>query len=158
MSEAAIRDREAEAPQPDEGEERELSGSEKRTVALLGLPTMALALAVTMVTTYLPSVAQTFVTSNVVIGVIIGFEGLMAIWLPLVVGTWSDRLDTRFGGRLPLLIPARPAPGSGGRRPLLIAPSPVLVVGLIGMAFVGSTLTVAAAALVFFCGYFVAYE
>jgi MFS family permease len=142
MSEAAIRDREAEAPQPDEGEERELSGSEKRTVALLGLPTMALALAVTMVTTYLPSVAQTFVTSNVVIGVIIGFEGLMAIWLPLVVGTWSDRLDTRFGGRLPFLIAA----------------SPVLVVGLIGMAFVGSTLTVAAAALVFFCGYFVAYE
>src|SRR4051794_27901486 len=95
-----------------------------------------------MVTTYLPSVAQSFISSNVVIGVIIGFEGLLAIWLPLLVGNWSDRLDTRVGGRLPFLVAA----------------SPIVVVGLIGMAFVNSTLTVGAAALVFIFGYFVAYE
>ena len=40
-----------------EEHERALSRREKRTMALLGLPTMALALAVTMVTTYLPVIA-----------------------------------------------------------------------------------------------------
>jgi MFS family permease len=122
--------------------ERELKRGEKRTVALLGLPTMALSLSVTMTTTYLPTVAHEFVSSNVVIGLIIGMEGLMALWLPLVVGAWSDHLDTRLGGRLPFLIGA----------------SPIVVVGLAGMAFVGSTPALAGAALVFFFGYFVAYE
>jgi MFS family permease len=123
-------------------QERELDRAEKRTVALLGLPTMALSLAVTVTTTYLPTVAHAFISSNVVIGLIIGLEGLMALWLPLVVGAWSDHLNTRLGGRLPFLIGA----------------SPIVVLGLAAMALVGSTLTLAAAALVFFFGYFVAYE
>jgi MFS family permease len=103
---------------------------------------MALSLSVTVTTTYLPTVAHAFVSSNVVIGVIIGLEGLMALWLPLVVGAWSDHLNTRLGGRLPFLIGA----------------SPIVVLGLAAMALVGSTLTLAGAALVFFFGYFVAYE
>jgi MFS family permease len=122
--------------------ERSLSGAEKRVVALLGVPTLALALAVTVVTTYLPAVAHEFVGSNVVIGVIIGFEGLIALWLPLVVGVWSDRLRTPIGGRLPFLVVG----------------TPVLAVGLVAMAFVHSTGAVAGAALVFFLGYFLAYE
>ncbi len=74
---------------------RALRGSEKRALALLGVPTMALALASTVVTTYTPVVAREFVESSAVIGLIIGCEGLVALWLPLVVGAWSDRLDTR---------------------------------------------------------------
>src|SRR3954470_18298846 len=88
--------------------------------ALLGVPTLALALVVTMVTTYLPVVARGFVGSTVVIGVIVGIEGLLALWLPLVVGTSSDRLRARIGGGLPFLL----------------AGSPVLIVGLAGMGFV----------------------
>jgi MFS family permease len=126
----------------DDGHERPLTGEEKRTVALLGMPTLALALVVTVVTTYLPVVAQEFVGSTVVIGVIIGIEGLIALWLPLVVGSWSDRLRTPLGGRVPFLIAA----------------TPVVVVGLIGMALINSILALAAAALVFFLGYFLAYE
>jgi MFS family permease len=126
----------------DEAGSRPLSADEKRTVAVLGVPTLALALATTVVTTYLPVVAQPFVRSTVVIGVIVGLEGLVALWLPLVVGTWSDRLRTRLGGRLPFLIAA----------------TPVVVTGLVAMSFVGSVLTMAVAALVFFVGYFVAYE
>src|SRR5918911_1462936 len=80
----------------------------RHIVALLGIPTLALALAVTMVTTYLPVVARSFIGSSVVIGVIVGIEGLLALWLPLVVGTWSDRLRTRLGGRLPFLLAAAP--------------------------------------------------
>jgi MFS family permease len=126
----------------DSGQERRLSSGERRVVALLGVPTLALALAVTVVTTYLPVVAQGFGGSTVIIGVIVGIEGLVAVWLPLVVGAWSDRLRTRLGGRLPFLLGA----------------SPLVVLGLIGMGAVGSVGTLAAAALVFFLGYFVAYE
>jgi MFS family permease len=123
-------------------EERPLSGQEKRTVALLGVPTLALALAITVVTTYLPVVAHGFVGSAVVIGVIVGMEGLVALWLPLVAGSWSDRLRTRVGGRVPFMV----------------AGSPIVVTGLAAMAFVGSVGALAAAALVFFLGYFIAYE
>src|SRR4051812_34579849 len=109
---------------------------------MLGVPTLALALATTVVTTYLPVVAQEFVGSTVVIGVIVGLEGLVALWLPLVVGTWSDRLRTPVGGRLPFLLAA----------------TPVVVAGLVAMSFVGSVAGLAGAALLFFLGYFVAYE
>jgi MFS family permease len=122
--------------------ERSLQGDEKRTLALLGIPTLALALATTVVTTYVPVVAQAFVGSTVVVGLIIGAEGLMALWLPLLVGSWSDRLRTRIGGRLPFLLVG----------------SPVLAVGLVALGVAGSTVTVAIAALVFFTGYFLAYE
>src|ERR687884_1533530 len=88
--------------------ERPLKRGEQRIVALLGIPTLALALVVTMVTTYLPVVARGFVGSTVVIGVIVGIEGLFALWLPLVVGTWSDRVRTRIGGRPPFLLAGSP--------------------------------------------------
>src|SRR5690349_5692550 len=87
-------------------QERPPKREEKRTVALLGVPTMALALVVPMVTTYLPVLAEEFVGSTVVVGVIVGLGGLIALWLPLVVGSWSDRLKTRVGGRVPFLIAA----------------------------------------------------
>jgi MFS family permease len=77
-----------------------------------------------------------------VIGVIVGLEGLVALWLPLVVGSASDRLRTRIGGRLPFLVAA----------------TPVVVAALVAMGFVGSIPALAATALVFFVGYFVAYE
>ena len=67
-------------------------------LALLGLPTAALALAITVVTTYLPVVAHEYLGSTTVIGVLIGLEGVMALWVPLVVGAWSDDLRTPLGG------------------------------------------------------------
>jgi MFS family permease len=122
--------------------ERPLRADERRTVALLGLPTFALALAVTVVTTYLPVVAREFVSSTLVIGVIVGLEGVVALWLPLLVGAWSDQLRTPIGGRLPFVLAA----------------TPLVAAALVGMAFVSSTLAIAGAALAFFFGYFVAYE
>src|SRR3954469_4790907 len=124
------------------GSERALSADEKRVTAILGVPTLALALAVTLVTTYLPVIAREFVGSRLVIGLIVGIEGLIALWLPLLAGAWSDRLRTPLGGRLPFLLGA----------------SPFVVAGLAAMGAVGSVKTLAAAALVFFLGYFIAYE
>src|SRR3954470_17039658 len=91
-----------------EGDERPLRGGEWRTLAVLGLPTFALALAITTVTTYLPVVASGFAASTVVIGVLIGGEGLLALTFPITVGTWSARLHTRIGGRLPFVLGATP--------------------------------------------------
>jgi Na+/melibiose symporter-like transporter len=80
--------------------------------------------------------------STLVIGLIVGIEGVIALWLPLLAGAWSDRLRTRLGGRLPFLIGA----------------SPLVLAGLAAMGAVDSVLTLAGAALIFFVGYFLAYE
>src|SRR5207244_6843520 len=45
-----------------------------------------------------------------------------------------------------------------GRLPFLLAGSPVLIAGLVGMGFIGAIGGLAAAAVVFFVGYFLAYE
>src|SRR5512133_2484616 len=89
--------------------ERALQRSELRTLAILGVPTFALALGITTVSTYLPVVAEDFSDSSIVVGLLIGGEGLMALWLPLAVGSWSDRLRTPLGSRLPFILAATPA-------------------------------------------------
>ena len=67
--------------------QRTLQRSELRILAILGVPTFALALAITTVSTYLPVLAEDFSDSSIVIGLLIGGEGLIALWLPLVVGS-----------------------------------------------------------------------
>jgi MFS family permease len=111
-------------------------------IAVLGVPTFGLALTTTVVTTYLPVVAKQFTGSTTVVGLIIGSEGLMAMWLPLLAGTWSDQLTTRLGGRLPFVL--------AGTIPLALA------LALLGFARSLPVLT--ALVVVFFFGYFVAYE
>jgi MFS family permease len=122
--------------------DRSLTGRERHRLALLGLPTFGLALAITVVSTYVPTVARQFTSSTTTIGVVIGAEGIGAILLPVLVGAWSDRLKTRWGGRLPFVA----------------AGAPVAVVALLGMGFVGSMPALALAVAVFFVGYFIAYE
>jgi Na+/melibiose symporter-like transporter len=122
--------------------DRALSTREKRTLALLGLPTFGMALSITTVSTYLARVVERFTDSTLLIGAILGLEGLVAIALPIVVGSWSDRLRTRIGGRLPFLI----------------AGTPVMTVALALMATLSSLVPLAVAALLFFAGYFTAYE
>jgi MFS family permease len=122
--------------------QRSLRRGEWIALAILGVPTFALALAITTVSTYLPVVASSFAPSTVVIGALIGGEGLMALALPVLVGSWSDRLQTRIGGRLPFVLGA--APG--------------IVVALCLLGFVGSIATAALVLAIFFAAYFVAYE
>jgi MFS family permease len=121
---------------------RALQVSEKRTLAVLGLPTAALALAITLVSTYVPVVANDFLSSTTVIGGLIAIEGVMALWLPLVVGSWSDRLRTPIGGRLPFLVVA----------------TPFAAISLALMGFARSIEALAILVTVFFVAYFVAYE
>jgi MFS family permease len=127
---------------PERQADRPLRPAEKRLVALLGLPTAGLALALTVVTTYLPVVAREVLGSTVFIGLIVGMEGLMALWVPLVAGTWSDRLRTRWGGRVPFMAAA----------------GPVLVLALAAIGFVRAPGLIAGVMAIFFIAYFVAYE
>lgn len=135
---------EAQAPgAPRRGETGDgLAREEKRRLAVLGLPTFGLALAITVVSSYVPSVATGFGGSSTVIGLLIGGEGLGALVLPVVLGSWSDRLRTPIGGRLPFVV----------------AGVPVAIVGLVGMGVARSLGTMAVAVAIFFVGYFVAYE
>jgi MFS family permease len=119
-----------------------LSARERHRLALLGLPTFGLALAITVVSTYGPTVARQFTGSTTTIGVIIGAEGVGAFVLPVLIGAWSDQLRTRWGGRLPFVV----------------AGAPVATVALLGLAVVGSLPAFAIAVAVFFVGYFIAYE
>lgn len=122
--------------------ERTLQRRELRVLAVLGVPTFALALAITTVSTYLPVLAEGFSDSSIVIGLLIGGEGLVALWLPLVVGSWSDRLQTPIGSRLPFILAAT--------FPLVLA--------LAVLGFVHSIAVAAIVMAVFFAAYFVAYE
>jgi MFS family permease len=108
----------------------------------LGLPTFGMALAVTVVSTYLPVVARGEGGSTTVIGLIIGAEGAMALWLPVLAGSWSDRLRTPLGGRLPFVI----------------AGTPLMAICLLAMGLLHSVLAMGLLVALFFVGYFVAYE
>lgn len=120
---------------------RSLTSEERRVVALLGLPTFGLALAITVVSTYLPVLASELSSSTTVIGLIIGGEGIMALWLPLVAGAWSDRLQRPYR-----------------RLPFVVGAAPFAVISLALMGFAPSLLVVALLVGVFFAAYFVAYE
>jgi MFS family permease len=124
------------APETSTGEQ------ERRAIWLLGLPTFALALSITVVTTYLPLIAQEFTDSSIVVGLLIGSEGLLALALPLVVGTWSDQLKSPIGGRLPFLLAA----------------TPPLAISLALLGFASSLVIALGLCWLFFAAYFVAYE
>lgn len=126
----------------EEGTRRSLRGAELRLLTLLGVPSFALALSITVVTTYLPVQLQTGRASTTTIGLLIGTEGLMALSLPLIVGPWSDRKQRPLGGRLPFVLAA----------------TPVIGLALAAMGLVTSVALAAPLLVVFFAAYFVAYE
>ena|SRR5216683_1052851 len=43
-------------------------------------------------------------SQNTAIGVALGVGGILAMTVPPIVGAWSDRLDTRFGRRRPIIV------------------------------------------------------
>lgn len=122
--------------------ERSLRRGEWRTLAVLGIPSLALALATTVVTTYLPVRLHTGRASTTTIGLLIGTEGLVALFVPLIAGAWSDRLQRPLGGRLPFVLGAAPA----------------LAVLLVLLGFVEALGAAAILVALFFAAYYAAYE
>jgi len=137
------------AGEPPEGESdgdaeagrEKLSWGQRRFLALLALPSLALALSITLVTTYLP-VLIAELSGPAITGVLIGTEGLVALFVPLVTGSWSDRPRTRFGRRMPFLLLA----------------APVAAAALVVMPLVGSLLALVVLLLFFYGAYFAYYS
>jgi MFS family permease len=115
-----------------------LSAKERRLVLLLGVPSAGLSACLTVLSTYLPVLARRFTSSTTVIGVLIGGEGLIAVLIPIWVGRFSDRTDTRLGRRLPFLI----------------ATAPVAALALCLVPLAPSLLVMAAEVFVFYLAYF----
>lgn len=133
---------EADKKRINRGSDRLLSEQEKRIIGLLGLPTFGLALSITVVVTYVPLLAKQFVTSNAIVGLIIAIEGAVALFLPVLAGSFSDHLRTRIGGRLPFLVTGLP-----------LAAATLVVIG-----FVNTIALLIVCVLLFFIAYYLAYE
>jgi MFS family permease len=121
---------------------RSLSGKEKKIIGLLGLPTFGLALSVTVVVTYVPLLAKQFTTSTTIVGLIIAMEGIVALFLPVLAGSYSDHLRTRFGGRLPFIMIG----------------SPLSAVALFALGYTDSIWEIIVWTMLFFIAYYLAYE
>jgi len=80
-----------------------LTWQQRRFLFALALPALGLSLAYALVTTYGPVLLQD-VSGPTVTGALIGTEGVLALFVPLLVGGASDRLQTRLGGRLPFIL------------------------------------------------------
>ena len=106
-------------------------------LVLLGLPTFGLAFAISVLTTYGPVVLIQLTNSTSQVGALIGGEGAFALVIPLVSGALSDRL------------PGSPA---ARRIPFVVAGAPLIVTGLVLLAFSGSFVLAAVAVLAFFVG------
>jgi MFS family permease len=111
-------------------------------LALLGLPTLGLALAISVITTYGPVVLAHLTSSASQIGALIGGEGAFALVVPLLAGLVSDRLG-----------------GSPRRRrlPFVAAGAPLIAFGLVLLPFGGSVLLAGTAVLCFYVGYYLFY-
>jgi MFS family permease len=107
-----------------------------RFLGALALPTFALALGISVLTTYAPLLLGEATSSAGAIGIAVGAEGAFALFLPLLVGSLSDRTQSRFGRRIPYALVGVP---------LLAAPLVILpfahgyaeAVALVSLFFVG---------------------
>ena len=112
------------------------------THALLAVPTLGFALASTTVGTYLPVLVAATAGSAAAIAALIAVEGVLALFLPVVVGARSDRLRTAIGGRLPFVL----------------AGVPVVALTLVLLGFQDAPGPALAIVIVLFAAYYVAYE
>lgn len=119
-----------------------LSWKQRRFLAILGLPAFGIALAYTVVTTYLPVLIERL-SGPAITGIIIGGEGIFALFVPLIVGAWSDSLRTRLGRRMPFVF----------------AGAALAVIGLVFIPLsVGWLVGIGIGLSIFFIAYFVYYS
>ncbi len=118
-----------------------LADEDRRLLALLGLPTLALSLAITTASGLAPVLIER-ISGPAVTGLLLATEGVFALVVPLFVGKWSDRLQTPIGGRLPFLLAAAVV----GAAALTVIP------------LAGSLAVLGAALLVLYLAYFVYFS
>ena len=110
---------------------------------ILGLPTFGLSFAITILTTYGPSVLLSLTHSPAKVGALIGGEGAFALVVPLISGALSDRMHSR--------TPA------GRRMPFVLAGAPLAAGGLVLLPFARDYRFAGLTILMFFIGYYLYY-
>jgi MFS family permease len=115
---------------------------DRRLLTALALPSLGLAFALTIVSSYVPVLLDELTSSRLLVGLLLGAEGACALVLPLLVGSWSDRTSSRFGPRLPFVIGAA---ALGALALLVLAVGTSLVVMAFGL-------------LVFYSAYFIYFS
>jgi MFS family permease len=72
----------------------------------LGLGAFGLAFALTTTAAYLPPLLERFTGSTTLIALVLAAEGVFALLLPVVIGSWSDTFHTPLGRRRPFMLVA----------------------------------------------------
>jgi MFS family permease len=72
----------------------------------LGLGAFGLAFALTTTAAYLPPLLERFTSSTTLIALVLAAEGVFALLLPVVIGSWSDTFHTPLGRRRPFMLVA----------------------------------------------------
>lgn len=108
---------------------------------LLAVGYTGLAVSIALISVFLPPLLHQFTDSTILIGFAIGGEGLFALLIPLLIGPFSDQLDSNFGRRrLLMLVGASIAAAGLALVPFM--PSYWAVVGVVFAFFVGYYITV----------------
>jgi MFS family permease len=84
-------------------EQRLLAGG---PIWTLGLGAFGLAFALTTTAAYLPPLLERFTSSTTLIALVLAAEGVFALLLPVVIGSWSDTFHTPLGRRRPFMLVA----------------------------------------------------
>jgi MFS family permease len=111
---------------------------------VLGLPTFGLAFAITVLTTYGPSVLLPLAHHSAArVGALLGGEGAFALVVPLISGAVSDRLPAKSP--------------SGRRMPFVLIGAPFAGAGLVILPFAPDLQLAGFSILIFFVGYYLYY-
>ncbi|PYZ94994.1 MFS transporter [Salipaludibacillus keqinensis] len=74
----------------------------------IGSGFFALTLVWTFYNAYMPLILGDYIESRAIRGAIMGLDNLLAVILIPIIGTWSDKVDTRIGNRLPFIVVGMP--------------------------------------------------
>ncbi len=111
-----------------------------RAMMVLTLPTLAFSAASTLVPVFVPQLLKLVQPniSNMLVGFIIGGEGIFCLLIPLWAGIQSDRIWTEKWGR---------------RRPFMIYAAPFMGAALVLLPFQASVVAIAVSTFIFFAAY-----
>ncbi len=79
-----------------------------KKITVIGSGFFALTLIWTFYNAYMPLILANHISQTSLIGAIMGLDNLLAVLLIPIIGAWSDRVQTRFGKRLPFLMIGMP--------------------------------------------------
>ncbi|MFT8315412.1 MAG: MFS transporter [Clostridium sp.] len=75
---------------------------------LLGFGFFAVSITWSVYNAFMPKLLSNFIASSALIGFIMTIDNYLALFIQPAVGMYSDRINTRFGKRMPFLMLGMP--------------------------------------------------